>query len=342
LGKRSFVAVVLLSLPLLCAAGGTNAHVPPKPGTSLEKQIATIRGLLNTPDDQLDLATSKLTIDRLYDPTLNVASAKQQIGALAMTVRKRLPANPSIRDKIIALLSTLYDRGPWNGNHPFSYDLDDPLGEDLRNRLLSRYLATRKGNCVSMPILVAILAQKLGIQATLATAPAHMLMKFRDDRGVWMNVEATSGYVVNDSFYPPKEHISQQALASGIYLRPLSQKGAIGAMLSTLMISYDRRRPEAVIALANLALEANPKDASAMIFEANAYYDLFKKRYTDRYPDPKDIPAAELKEAIWMSHQNPYWGHKAQALGWVQETPQQTQEYLDSVAREKARREQAK
>jgi hypothetical protein len=43
-----------------------------------------------------------------------------------------------------------------------------------------------------------------------------------------------------------------------------------------------------------------------------------------------------------MSHQNPYWGNKAKSLGWVQETPQETQEYLDSVAREKARREAQK
>jgi hypothetical protein len=189
-----------------------------------------------------------------------------------------------------------------------------------------------------MPILVAIIAQKLGIQATLSTAPMHMLMKFRDDRGVWMDVEATSGYVVNDSFYPRKEHISQRALASGIYLQPLSQRETVGALLGTLMVSYDRRRPEAVIAIANLALQANPKDTVAMIKEANAYYDLYKERYTDRYPNPKDIPASEMKDAIWMSHQNPYWGNKAKSLGWMQETAQETQEYLDSVAREKARR----
>ena len=48
---------------------------------------------------------------------------------------------------------------------------------------MSHYLATRKGNCVSMPVLFVILGQKLGLPITLAIAPNHVFAKYKRDNG---------------------------------------------------------------------------------------------------------------------------------------------------------------
>lgn len=56
-------------------------------------------------------------------------------------------------------------------------------------------------------------------------------------------------------------------------------------------------------------------------------------------PDPKNIPQAEAQAATWMSRQNSYWVNRAESLGWEPETAADKTIYLQSVAREKARRE---
>lgn len=145
-------------------------------------------------------------------------------------------------------------------------------------------------------------------------------MKFRDDRGEWLDIEATSGIVVNDAFYRRKLSISPAALKNGIYLCPLAPKEAVAALLEPLMASYGRRDPQKIIEVAGMALGANSKDTSAMIYIADGYYDLFKQRYVDRYPDPKNIPQAEAQAATWMSRQNSYWVNRAESLGWEPET----------------------
>lgn len=342
MGERWSIAKVSVASAFLLLAGWAAADTAmgaARPAPRSEPTLAPIRALLNTPDDDISLERAKLTIDHVIDPTINNAAVERQLDHWAKVVRERMPAHPSIRTKVGTLLSTLYGKGPWNDSHPFRYDLNDPLGRDVHNKLLATYLKTREGNCTSMPILVAILAQKLGLTVALATGPQHMLVKFRDDQGQWLAIEATSGGVVNDSFYTRKLEMTPLALKNGIYLRALTPREAVGAMLEPLMASYGRRDPEMVTNVAALALEANPKDTAAMIYMADGYYDLFKQRYADRYPDPKNIPAAERLDATRLSQENPYWVNRAESLGWEPPTASDKAAYLQSIAREKARRE---
>lgn len=129
----------------------------------------------------------------MIDPRIDVAGNLKRLDAMAEEVKALLPAKPSSRDKLEALRTHLYRAGPWNGHQPFRYDLDDPFGRDVRNKLLPTYLSTRKGNCVSMPLLFIILGQKIGLDVTAANAPEHVFVKYRDEAGALYNLEATSG-----------------------------------------------------------------------------------------------------------------------------------------------------
>lgn len=307
-----------------------------------DPNIKALRKLLATPEAQLDLAKAKLTIDHMIDPKVDVLGTLKQLDALAATVKARFPAGASSRAKIDILLSSLYQPGPWNKGRPFRYDLADPLGKNIRNKLISTYLATRKGNCVSMPVLFAILAQKLGLNVTLATAPGHVLAKFGDDATrQWLNVEATAGGFKYDSSYEQETGISQAAIKNEIYLRPLGQREAVGVLMSTLMEHYsNHKQSDDLLAVANMALAANPKDVVAMIFKANAYYLQLQDQYTKRYPTPAHIPAAKRESYTKLSHDNLAWFAKAEALGWTEPTQAQEAIYLKSIQREKtARRE---
>ncbi|SFF54223.1 hypothetical protein [Thermoflexibacter ruber] len=61
---------------------------------------------------------------------------------------------------------------------PFTYDFEDYFGEqDWTKMFVTKLLATRKGNCHSLPYLYKILCEELGVSANLALAPNHIYIK---------------------------------------------------------------------------------------------------------------------------------------------------------------------
>ncbi len=102
----------------------------------------------------------------------------------------------------------------------FAYDQQDPLGLVLKNRLVSTYVQTRKGNCVSMPILFLIVADRMGLNVHLSTAPLHLFVRYTDAQGVDRNLEATSGgHEARTDWYRQNLPMTDKAIASGIYMR---------------------------------------------------------------------------------------------------------------------------
>lgn len=302
-------------------------------------ELAAFQALLDTAEGVADYAQAKIAIDRFIDPTVDTAAVERQLDALADRVQARTPPDASRRARLEVLLSTLYQPGPWNGHRPFLYDLDDPFGKTLRNKLLSTYLETRKGNCVSMPILFLVLGQKLGLPVALATAPEHLLVKYLDADGQGLNVEATAGGFKYDSSYERELGISAKATSNGIYLRPLSPREGIGAMLSTAMEAAGTKgRQEQRIAIADLALSVNPKDVVAMTHKGAAYYLLLQERYVWKYPRPVDIPAALRKDFESLSRQNLAWYEQAEALGWAPPSQAMDADYLRNIQREQSAR----
>lgn len=120
---------------------------------------------MEKPEDQIDLARSKLTIDRMIDPSIDVENNLKRLEAMAQKIRSMLPADASSLQKMETLIRYLYTAGSWNDNRPYRYDLDDPFGSNIHNKLLPTYLAIRKGNCISMPFLFIVLGQKLGLES---------------------------------------------------------------------------------------------------------------------------------------------------------------------------------
>ncbi len=304
--------------------------------------LAALKAQFALADAKVDYATAKLTVDRLIDPGVDTAAIRRELDRWEQAIRTNVPAGANGRQTLDALLKTLYQPGRWNDGKPFSYDLDDPLGKKPVNKRLATYLATRKGNCVSMPILVAILGQRLGLTITLSTAPEHVMAMFADDtQQAWVYVEATGGGYKRDESYIRDTGISQTALDNEIYLRPLYPRESVGVIASTLMEHYARKGDgDALMAVADLALAANPKDTVAMVWKANAYYLQIQERYRKPYPNAADIPADKVADFQRLSRENLAWFERAEALGWAQKTPEQDAAYLQSIQREKTKRGQ--
>jgi regulator of sirC expression with transglutaminase-like and TPR domain len=245
--------------------------------------------------------------------------------------------SPSSTAKLQALKRYIYEPGEWNSFQPYQYDLDDPLGNKLSNKLLPRYLESKKGNCVTMPLLFVILGQRLGIDVTAATAPLHILVKFKDETGTTYNLETTSGAnPARDVWYREQMPMTDEAVANGVYLRPLTRKETVAIMVTTLAEHYfEQREFEKAITVSDLTLEYYPRDVEAMVRKGSAYYRLLAKYYLEKYRSPDEIPDRAKGHFAYLSHHNLQWFAKAEALGWREPSKADDEEYLQKVSQER-------
>lgn len=140
--------------------------------------VQTVRAVLATPDNKIDFAKAKFTFDKLVDPKVDINAHLKEIDRIVAAVQVMAGPHATSRQKLIAIRKYIYEGGGWNGHKPYQYDLTDPLGKKLTNKLLSTYLFTRRGNCISMPVLFVILADRLGLRVTLSLAPFHVFVKY--------------------------------------------------------------------------------------------------------------------------------------------------------------------
>ena len=102
---------------------------------------------------------------------------------------------------------------------PYTYDFNDIWGHgDWKNMFVSKLMATRKGNCHSLPFLYKILAEELGAKANLALAPNHIYIKHWNEKDGWYNTELTSGIFPIDSWLMASGYIHLDAVANKLYM----------------------------------------------------------------------------------------------------------------------------
>lgn len=334
--RRWFVTLVIslavgISLPGLAAV--STKGTPPK-----DPNLRTLDSLLQQPEERIDLARTEVAIERMIDPSVDEKATLGLLGTWAAKVRARLPQGEATSNdtKVAVLASTLYQSGPWNDFHPFSYDLDDELGLSIPGKLMSHYLATRKGNCVSMPVLFVILGQKLDLPITLAIAPNHVLAKYKRDNGEWLNIEATTGGTKSDGKYQEELGITPRAIATGIYLRPLSRREALLVPVDTLMQFYQENRPaEQVMPLTDAVLKVDQNNIVALLVRRNAYRRIVDDRYAKQYPTPDLMPLAMRDGYMEIYRNQVALVRKIENLGWVPETQAHRASYLQTVEQAK-------
>lgn len=319
------------------------ATVPPgqyfDPDKANFKEAKIARALLRNPDESLDLAKVKVTIDSLIDPSVNQSATLRTLDAMVATVKTLPEFGSSSVQKLRALQRYIYESGGWNGNRPFKYDLEDPLGSKIENKLLTNYISARNGNCVTMPFLFVILGQRLGIDLTVASAPKHILVKWKNDAGAWINLEATSGgNPARDVWIRQQMPMTDEAITNGVYLRPLSKKETAALMVATLAEHYfNSREYEKAIAIADIVLESNQKDVLMMVLKGSAFGRMNAERF-GRYVSPAQMPAHELSYLQYLQRNNQLWFSKAESLGWRMTTQEAESKYQRSVDEARQRR----
>jgi len=227
-------------------------------------------------------------------------------------------AGASQAAKLSALRRVFYQSGAWNEGRPFAYDHADPLGQNVPNKLISTYLATRRGNCVSMPILVLIVGERMGLNLGLSTAPLHIFLRHTDETGREINLEATSGALpARTLWYRQNLPMTERAIESGLYMRTMTRRDAAAHMASTVVdFLMGEGRFQEAIEVGELILQHYPRDGYTLVKVGTAYAELMRIEFLERFPPPAPVPAALQQRFLFLARQNQRTFETAEALGW--------------------------
>lgn len=281
---------------------------------------ADIRGLFTQDMSALDFARIKIEVDRMIDPSINVDAQLAEIDQMVATIKTMLPANADSWDKVETLRRYIYQAGSWNGNRAFSYDHDDPYGLDVRNKLLSDYIADRRGNCITMPFLFIMLGQRLGLNVTPAMAPLHVFVKFTDDQGVTHNLETTSGAGrARDQHYRDLLPITDAAVANGVFLKPLNAEQSVAVIAAVIVEELiEQKRYHDAMAVADILTDHYPMFAYIMVKKGTAAYHLLRTEFHEKYATAADVPEDQRPYLAYLQRINQGTFDKAESLGWRQ------------------------
>lgn len=267
-----------------------------------------------------DLADIKFAVDVLNEPTVDIGAAADSLDQLTITLRNMAANSKTSEAKLITLKRFVFESGLWNDNRPFTYDMEDPLGKRPENRYLHNYLISRRGNCITMPVLFMILGQRIGLDLTLAEAPLHLLVKYKDDSGKVWNLEATSGAgFARDSHYRKELPMTDKAVEAGTYLRALSKEEVTAIMASFLVEHFMKtgRYEEAIIA-ANVILRHHPRFAYVLVHKGSAYSQILSRDILAKYKGESEMTPDVKAYADMLYRENQSAFAEAEALGWTQ------------------------
>lgn len=282
----------------------------------MSQAVAAVEAVLSLPEEELDYARAKIAFDRIIDPSIDEGWVLAELERLTEKARQLAGSSTGDAAKLNALRKLIYKSGPWNGNRPFRYDHKG--FKALRGKLLSHYLRTRRGNCVSMPILFLILADRLGLKVALSLAPQHVLVRYHPNSGNPLNLETTSGAdPAREAWYRQIMPMTDRSIQSGFYLRSLPKREGAALMATTILEHYaEQQRFQEMLPLSALLLRHNPRDGLTWVKQGHASYSMVWHEYLKPYPSPFLIPPHLRPRFDELSRIDLNAYRNARALGW--------------------------
>ena len=134
--------------------------------------------------------------------------------------------------RIGAINTYLYKNGRWNDFQKFEYDLSDLPAVETKNNFLSGYLDSKTGSCITMPMLYAILGQRLNYPIYIVDSPKHFFCRYVSENFAENNIEPTLiGGFTSDEKYIKNAGISKKSIENGVYMRTLTNKEFLSRLI---------------------------------------------------------------------------------------------------------------
>ncbi|WP_158620014.1 transglutaminase family protein [Corallococcus sicarius] len=253
-------------------------------------EVRVARDLLALPEEKLNIGEAALKLGATVDGDTDLAEGLRIVDALATRVQVLVSNRTDADYRIRATNQVLFRVAG------YTYDKEDPLGARLDASSLWRLLRTKKGNCVSLPILWYAVAERLGYPVKMVEAPQHFFLRYEsgDDRS---NIEATSnGAEASDERIVRELSVTPKALKTGAMMRSLTKRELLGALIAETAARQLRDWNIGLGAqLSELALKAYPNSIAAHWNLAIAYNHRASMRNALRTPGEVDVPGGKVQ-----------------------------------------------
>jgi regulator of sirC expression with transglutaminase-like and TPR domain len=239
--------------------------------------LPAIEKLLEAPEDSINIGQACLSLAQEFYPEMKPYFLLRAFDSLALGFEKYFGYITDPEEKVRALNTFLYRKGPWNDSLIFAYDLTDPGAHKRDNRFINGCMARRKGSCITMPMLYVILGERLSMPIFAVRAPNHFFVRYfpkEVPRGWQANIEATSGggYSSNEE-YTVDLKIPKVGVAKGMYLRTLTKREYLASLLLINVAEYiERKSFDKAERYANLALHYDSTLATAVWARGLVHY----------------------------------------------------------------------
>ncbi|MDI3322372.1 hypothetical protein [Pinibacter soli] len=202
---------------------------------------------------------------------------------------------------------------------PFGYDFEDFTGKrDYSKMFALKALATRKGQCHSLPLIYLMLAEQLHAKAWLSLAPQHSFIQFMDGNNNLLNFETTNGQLVSSAWLQQSGFINANALRMGTFLDTLSSRRLYAQCMVDLLNGFIFRFGDdnyLAKEMTQKILKIDSNNLSANIIKANRLTANAMKKITEAgRPKLKALPNYPDAYDAWQQMQQAY--EKVDALGY--------------------------
>jgi regulator of sirC expression with transglutaminase-like and TPR domain len=158
--------------------------------------------------------------------------AVDELRGLAGLIRKRIEAAGSVAEKAAVLNRFYFDI--------LKFRPEDAVNSD-EGLLLESVLRNRRGTCLGLAGIYLALAKLLNLSAAAVSVPNHVFVRF-EEPGRRLNVELLqAGKMYEDDWYVRVHRIPPSSIASGVFLRSLSEQEFLGEVYAMMGTLYSRR-----------------------------------------------------------------------------------------------------
>lgn len=217
------------------------------PTTKAERELEQI---LAGPDSAIDIATVSYLIasdlpefndlsrlqfdDAMNRATEHVAKVLRQIDSNPrMTARRNSPHN-KVFDFCNAVLTLGMDYNENFKATDITPQQSAALYRDASNIFLPGLLASKKGSCVSMPMLYLCIGRRLGLPVHLVSVGKHSFVRW-EEPGLQLNIETTivgkPAITDTEEIFLQTEGMTKADVAGTDWLRNLTNREIVGTLL---------------------------------------------------------------------------------------------------------------
>ncbi|SAL47602.1 transglutaminase [Caballeronia sordidicola] len=252
-------------------------------------------------DDSLPLTEAALSLAQDAYPDLDLQGVLAEIDELVLRVRRRMPDDADIKQKVGVLNRFFFRELGFTSNLNDYYDPD--------NSHLNIVLKRRRGIPISLAVIYLEMSEQLGIPVRGVSFPQHFLLRVTTPEGDVM-LDPTTGHSLSESamvemLEPYVQRVGESiSSALRVLLQPATRREIIGRMLRNLKSIYlQTERWQRLLAVQQRLVILMPGSIEEVRDRGFAYarLDYLRpamedlRRYLDDRPDAEDATVVETE-----------------------------------------------